>query len=300
MDVKKVEGACKALKKYLAKSNETEGKDQLFEDDGEFVYLAVKSKRYFSEYKNLKPKLVSLPSGIFEKFSEPPRICIFTRDPQREYKDALLEKTPISRCIGVSKLKGKFKPFEARRALRSDFDLFLAESDVVATLPRLLGKAFYGKLAYIPTPINVRHSKEGAINSEAVAHRVEKVLKSTPVIYPASHTMMVRIGTTKHSNKELAKNAEAVAEFIGLEGIIEISIRTNQSPTLPVYYADRIYSESDIGEHTDDEFETEGMKRKREDARLDELLTEIADEEDIREYNREQKRRRKNVQEQQE
>lgn len=293
MDAAKVEGAARALKKYLKSTAAADGKSQLFEDDGEFVFLVVRSKRYFSEYKNLKPKLVALPAGVFSKRSEPPAVCLFTRDPQRDYKDALLGATPVTRCIGVSKLKGKFKPYEARRALRADFDVFLAESDVVAALPRLLGKAFYGKLGYIPLPVNVRHSKDGAINAEAVAHRVTKILNSTPVVYPASHTMLVRIGTTKHSSRELAQNAAAVADFVGLDGIVEVSLRTNQSPTLPVYYADRIYSESDVGEHTDDEFETEGVKRKREDARLDELLAEVVDEDEIREYNREQKKRRK-------
>lgn len=289
--------ASSALKKYISKTdNETAEKSQLFEDDGEFIYLVVTSKHYFSEFKNLKPQMATLKSGLYSKRSEPPAICIFTRDPQREYKDALLNgQTPITRCIGVSKLKGKFKPFEARRALRTDFDLFLAEKDIANMLPPLLGKSFYGKKAYVPINVKVRHSKNSEINSEAVNHRVTKILNQTPIIYPASRTMLVRVGTTKHSDKEISANVKAVMDVIKFDKIIEIGIRSNNSPTLPVYYADKIYSESDIGEHTDDEFETEGVKRKREESRLDELLAEVVDEEEIVAYNREQKQRRKRV-----
>ena len=56
-------------------------------------------------------------------------VCLITKDPQREYKD-LLEANNIrfiSRVVGVSKLKGKFKPFEARRLLLKENDLFLAD-----------------------------------------------------------------------------------------------------------------------------------------------------------------------------
>ena len=72
-------------------------------------------------------------------------VCLITKDPQREYKD-LLEANSIrfiSRVVGVTKLKGKFKPFEARRLLLKENDLFLADERVVPLLPGLLGKKFF-------------------------------------------------------------------------------------------------------------------------------------------------------------
>lgn len=48
--------------------------------------------------------------------------------------------TQVQRVVGVSKLKGKFAPFEARRALMSEHDLFLADDRIVPMLPKLLGK----------------------------------------------------------------------------------------------------------------------------------------------------------------
>lgn len=49
----------------------------------------------------------------------------------------------ISRVVGVTKLKGKFKPFEARRLLLKENDLFLADERVIPLLPGLLGKKFF-------------------------------------------------------------------------------------------------------------------------------------------------------------
>ncbi|KAH6911422.1 ribosomal protein L1p/L10e family-domain-containing protein [Coprinopsis sp. MPI-PUGE-AT-0042] len=64
-------------------------------------------------------------------------ICLITKDPQREYKD-LLETHKIkfiSRVVGVEKLKGKFKPYEARRALLKENGMFWADERVVPLLP---------------------------------------------------------------------------------------------------------------------------------------------------------------------
>ena len=72
-------------------------------------------------------------------------ICLITKDPQRQYKD-LLESNEIkfiSRVVGVEKLKGKFKPFEARRALLKENGLFLADERVIPLLPKLLGTKWF-------------------------------------------------------------------------------------------------------------------------------------------------------------
>lgn len=72
-------------------------------------------------------------------------VCLITKDPQREYKDLLASHNInfISRVVGIEKLKGKFKPFEARRMLLAENGLFLADERVVPLLPRLLGKRFF-------------------------------------------------------------------------------------------------------------------------------------------------------------
>ena len=72
-------------------------------------------------------------------------VCLITKDPQREYKD-LLEYHNIkfiSRVVGVEKLKGKFKGFDARRLLLRENGLFLADKRVIPLLPKLLGKEWF-------------------------------------------------------------------------------------------------------------------------------------------------------------
>jgi len=45
--------------------------------------------------------------------------------------------------VGIQKLRGKFKPFEARRMLLKENGLFLADERVVPLLPALLGKKWF-------------------------------------------------------------------------------------------------------------------------------------------------------------
>jgi ribosome biogenesis protein UTP30 len=72
-------------------------------------------------------------------------ICLITKDPQREYKDLLGSHKIefISRVVGIKKLKGKFKPFEARRMLLKENEMFLADERVIPLLPGLLGKKWF-------------------------------------------------------------------------------------------------------------------------------------------------------------
>ena len=92
---------------------------------------------------------------IFKNFDSPivhplvdPRtssVCLLTKDPQRQYKD-LLETHNIkfiSRVVGLEKLKGKFKAFEARRMLLKENDLFLADDRIIPLLPKLLGSKWF-------------------------------------------------------------------------------------------------------------------------------------------------------------
>lgn len=74
-------------------------------------------------------------------------MCLITKDPQREYKDKVAAQglTRISKVIGVTKLRQKHKPYEAKRQLCSSFEVFLADARVIPVLPALLGKHFFEK-----------------------------------------------------------------------------------------------------------------------------------------------------------
>lgn len=49
----------------------------------------------------------------------------------------------------MEKLKGKFKPFEARRLLLKENAMFLADERVIPLLPRLLGSKWFDAKKYV-------------------------------------------------------------------------------------------------------------------------------------------------------
>lgn len=51
----------------------------------------------------------------------------------------------LFQVIPLKALKLEYKPFEAKRNLSNEFDLFLADSRIIRLLPSLLGKSFYGR-----------------------------------------------------------------------------------------------------------------------------------------------------------
>ncbi len=86
-----------------------------------------------------------LPHSIYSADST--EVCLVTKDPQRTYKDMIEAKriTFVKRVIGISKLKLKFKTYEAKRQLRDSYSLFMADERILPMLPKSLGKAFFSK-----------------------------------------------------------------------------------------------------------------------------------------------------------
>ena len=164
------------LKHALAHQAAKEQNELLPDRTEQYIWLVVAVKKMFPERK-LKPfkmyvhfpllplreseHLVShspLSHPLIDPRTTP--ICLITKDPQREYKD-LLESNNIkfvSRVVGIKKLKGKFKPFEARRMLLRENGLFLADDRVIPLLPKLLGKAFFNAKKCVTSPATVTRS----------------------------------------------------------------------------------------------------------------------------------------------
>ena len=158
--------AISALLGHATKVAEQKEETELISGKEENIWLVLSVKKTSAE-KKLKPSKMLVNTHIHlhalffflhrlsVKLSSPlahpivdPRtspICLITKDPQREYKDLLAAQNIkfINRVVGVTKLKGKFKPFEARRMLLKENGLFLADERVVPLLPGLLGKIFF-------------------------------------------------------------------------------------------------------------------------------------------------------------
>ncbi|ANB13269.1 Cic1p [Sugiyamaella lignohabitans] len=306
MDRSKCIEAVTALQKYLTKKTgdveETNGSLNLLEDDedtgSKYLQLIVTTRKYVSDHKNLKPKFVKVPHSLYENSEEKPSICIIVKDPQRAFKDVLQDdeaptKELVTRVVGVSKFKGKFKPYESRRQLASGYDLFLADDRVITTLPKLLGKTFYSSNSKLPLPVTVldKNTKEpSAIRTKG---SIDKILHSTWFTLDASTMIVVKVGLNSFDAKDVADNVEAVVEYItksviknGFEGVRALHIKSASSPSLPIYLSEKIYSDEDVVEKRDEKPSEQEKKRKREAkepklTKLEQALAEVIDEEDF-------------------
>jgi ribosome biogenesis protein UTP30 len=99
----------------------------------------------------------------------------------------------------VTKLRNKYKPYEAKRLLCASYDLFLADDRVLPLLPKLLGKEFYKKKKYferdllfpnvsipvfrIPTPIDLASPKKLKEEIETAISSAYLFLASGPCQY---------------------------------------------------------------------------------------------------------------------
>lgn len=138
--------AFSALSSYISKRNSQSTKNELPLDStsstSDQVFLQITVKK-LDKSKMMKPIRIPLKHSLHDQSSL--SVCLLVKDPQREYKDLLttLNIKLIERVVGVSKLKGKFKAFDARRQLLQDHDLFLADDRILPLLPKLLGKKWF-------------------------------------------------------------------------------------------------------------------------------------------------------------
>ena len=81
---------------------------------------------------------------------------MFVKDPQKDFKRLLEDKQvkAVNKVIGVSKLRAKYKPYEAKRQLCASYGMFLADARVITVLPKLLGKTFFLKKKQ-PIPVDM-------------------------------------------------------------------------------------------------------------------------------------------------
>ncbi|BEI80467.1 hypothetical protein CcaverHIS002_0109960 [Cutaneotrichosporon cavernicola] len=191
----------------------------------------------------LMPVKIQLP---FPPLPPPPAtsVCLITKDPQREYKDLLEEKGIkfVDRVVGVEKLRGKFKPFEPRRQLRNDHDLFLVDDRVLPMMPKLLGKMFF-EAKKTPIPVNVLRKDLKAELGRAIA---------CTYFHPSTGTShSVRIATPSVTTAE-----ETLVG--GWDNVLSVGIKTSTSVLLPVWNAPL----TGRFKNTEDEMEVEEPKPK--------------------------------------
>eukprot|EP00927_Polykrikos_kofoidii_P016333 TRINITY_DN17369_c0_g1_i1.p1 TRINITY_DN17369_c0_g1~~TRINITY_DN17369_c0_g1_i1.p1 ORF type:complete len:529 (+),score=119.33 TRINITY_DN17369_c0_g1_i1:81-1589(+) len=199
-----------------------------------FTETAESMSLYFTltqipEKSSFKPALIPLPHPMFDSNSE---VCFFSKDPQKEYKQLLLEKHKgigITRVIGLDKLKRNYKQLADKRALADAFDLFLCDHAVLEMMPKFLGSTFYRKKKM---PIPVRMTKD-------VPERLAKAIASTTLRVPSGGCVGVRIGRVNMALEHLTANAAkviaSVIAYLSDNPVQSITVKSTESPALPVW-----------------------------------------------------------------
>ncbi|KAL8832567.1 MAG: hypothetical protein Q9191_000191 [Dirinaria sp. TL-2023a] len=248
---------------------------------GEPIWLVLTTKHHITSQARLKPGKVSLPHSLNTNPSS--SICIIVPDPQRTFKDIIahpLFPIPlgkrITKVIGISKLKARYKSFESRRQLRDEHDVFLADKRVVTMLPKSLGKVFYSSGTKRPVPIDLEGYKpkkdEGANKFSVVkkkpekdegrtaappaqcAKEIERALGCALVHLSPAATTSVKVGLSSFTSQQISDNVEAVVngmieKFVtkGWRNVKAIHVKGPNTMALPIWLAEELWiDETDV------------------------------------------------------
>ncbi|PAV16927.1 ribosomal L1 [Pyrrhoderma noxium] len=223
--------AISALLGHATKVAEQKEETELISGKEENIWLVLSVKKTSAE-KKLKPSKIPLAHPIVDPRTSP--ICLITKDPQREYKVLLAAQNIkfINRVVGVTKLKGKFKPFEARRMLLKENGLFLADERVVPLLPGLLGKIFF-KAKKQPIPVS--------LTKKDLKAELEQAVSSTYMHLNQGTCSSIKIGTITQTPQQIFENLQtslpAIVKRIegGWSNVQSFHIKTNSSVSLPIW-----------------------------------------------------------------
>lgn len=285
VDAAQVLKACKALAAYTERRRQGGGENELpigpsaSKDTDHTVFLQITVKQLDTKRK-VKPARIPLAHPLLDADAS---VCLLTKDPQREYKDLLMEKsiTTVNRVVGVEKLKGKFRPFDARRQLVRDHDLFLADERIVAMLPKLCGSVFY-KDRKFPVPIDLTNKKH-------LAETIDRAIASTYYLQNKGSCSTVKVGFLhRHTPAELVENvALALPSIVSRipgkwANVQNVELKTGKSAALPIWNcrlsegegdgvrwtlsADDRADDDDQEEEDNDEEEDNGEKEEAETA----------------------------------
>ncbi|KAI8811640.1 ribosomal protein L1p/L10e family-domain-containing protein [Cladochytrium replicatum] len=194
------------------------------------IYLTFGTVRIFETWRT-KPQRIPVKHSMLDDTAD---VCLFTKDPQKDYKKILEEKgvKGISKVIGVSKLRAKYNTFEARRQLLSQYTIFLADDAIVPMLGKLLGKSFFQKKR-LPVAVDMKKID--------LAGEIRGAISSTYLYPPKGADVAVKVANIPaHDPLQIHENVMSVLEPVvqklgGWTNILNINIKTPLSVALPLY-----------------------------------------------------------------
>lgn len=287
---KQASKALSELQKFLQRESETNanGKSDLFDDDfldeEKDLFVEFETKKYYSEKPEFKPKLIEL-SKPFYRENEELKTCLFLRDHFITSEDQLEEVEnadipTLSKILTLTQLKTIYQTFEKRRELYSEYDVFLVDDALLSSMPQVLGKTFYQSKSH-KFPINVRVASTKSpkeLSLVTLSNQVNKVLSSTAFLPPVGTKVSVKVGNLsgQFSEPELLNNLHAVLKVFDEQTLITAGVKTTSSPVLPLFYTDKIYSDSDVLENAPEQAE-----ESDEDDAFENALLELGDEKSV-------------------
>ncbi|KAL8660656.1 MAG: hypothetical protein Q9202_006360, partial [Teloschistes flavicans] len=254
--------------------------DEIDSLDAEPVWLVLTTKKHIVDQHRLKPGKIPLPHSLNQSPSA--TICLISCDPQRVVKDTIAHpsfptslSSRITKVIGISKLKARYRSFESRRQLLNEHDIFLADARVITMLPRVLGKIFY-KSHRKPVPVNLQPyrqrdapgkgvaPKAASEGSKAIAppqqvvKEIEKTINCALVHLSPSNNVAVRTALSTFTPEQVSENVEAVVsglteKFIpkGWRNVKSVHIKGPNTLAFPIWLASELWA--DEGDVLEDE-----------------------------------------------
>ncbi|KTF73215.1 hypothetical protein cypCar_00047610 [Cyprinus carpio] len=207
LDRSQVNKAVQALQAYLKSSSLSQ---KLFENDGQAISLLLTLWKIPRKEQTIR---ISLPHGLRTESGD---VCLFTRDEPkmtseqtvRFYKKLLTErglKNAIE-VIPFNMLKTEYKPFEAKRRLLGNFDLFLSDARIRRRLPSHIGKHFYERKK---APLSVD------LESKHLARDMERLIQGTSLtVSNKGSCCMVRVAHSGMTADEMVENVMTAVSTI--------------------------------------------------------------------------------------
>ncbi|KAI6147230.1 ribosomal protein L1, partial [Pisolithus tinctorius] len=231
VSLKQCKRAVTALHDYATKKEKEREETELLPGKEQHVWLQITVKKMQPTQK-VKPIRIPLKYTLVDPRTS--AVCLITKDPQREYKDLLQQHDIkfISRVVGIEKLKGKFKAFEARRLLLKENALFLADDRVIPLLPRLLGSKWFDAKKQ-PIPVNLKRKD--------LKTELERAIESSYMHQNKGTCTSVKVGVLSQTPKQVLANIQAALPAItshikgGWDNIQCLHIKTNSSVSLPIW-----------------------------------------------------------------
>ncbi|KAH3666843.1 hypothetical protein OGAPHI_003292 [Ogataea philodendri] len=277
----------KAVKKAVSelikwKESSKSDKPQLFDDDDDTsLYLQLTSVKFFNKKQGFKPSVVAVPHPVYDLENDF-KVCLIVKDGQISAETLAkieAENIPhLSKIIAAQELKGEYKSYEARRKLHKEYDLFLSDESLITALPKLLGKIFYST-PKLPLPIRLT-TKDNVFSVTTLSNQISKMVNSIHYVAPMGVNLTLNLGSLHQPLDHICANIQVLAQHFKNQPLKTVQLKLLESPGLPIYVADQIFSEKDVAENETDEPKSKDLEVRL--SKFEKGLVELAlDEEQV-------------------